>query len=198
MIGEKLKITYDGVECGFVTLKVKEGFNAYEFIFSEILSDPFPKLVNMFVRVRNGESCTEDFFDAYDCRIVVLRISARVEGYNVFLTIELVKENLTFNELYLREEFLTMIKRVFDGLLSDKYFPYSYPCFLYVSDRSGTSFSDAIMETMAKSRRDDSTGDLLNHAVETGRLKLEPHHKNFIRNYRRMLTRFIIPQDFFD
>ena len=198
MIGEKLKVTYGGVECGFVTLKVKEGFNAYEFIFSEILSDPFPKLVNMFVRVRNGESCTEDFFDAYDRRIVVLKISARVEGYDVILSIELVKEGLKFSEIYLREEFLTMIKRVFDGLLGDKYFPYSYPCFLYVSDSSGTNFSAALMDTMAKSRSDDSTGDLLNNAVATGRLKLEPHHKNFIRNYRRMLTHFVIPQDFFE
>ena len=198
MIGDKLKITYGGVECGFVTLRVNEGFNVYEFIFDETLSDPFPKLVNLYVHVRNGESCSENLVDAYDRRIAVVKISARIEGNNVFLTIELVKEKLTFNEIYRRDEFLTMIKRVFDGLLGDKYFPYSYPCFLYVSDRAGTSFSDAIMETMAKSRRDSSEGDLLNNAIETGRLKLEPHHKNFIRNYRRMLTHFVIPNDWFD
>ena len=95
MIGDKLKIAYGGVECGFVTLRVNEGFNAYEFIFDETLSDPFPKLVNMFARVRNGESCSENLVDAYDRRIAVMKISARVEGNNVFLTIELVKKEFS-------------------------------------------------------------------------------------------------------
>lgn len=198
MIGEKLKIEYGGVECGFVVLKVKEGFSAYEFIFDETLSDPFPKLVNMYVHVQKGEDCVENLLDAYDRRIVVMKISARVERENVFLTIELVKEKLTFNEIYLREEFLAMIKRNFDRLLGDKYFPYSYPCFLYVSDTSGTNFSEAIMDTMAKSRRDGTVGDLLNNAIETGRLKLEDYHKKFIKNYRRMLTHFVIPADWFE
>lgn len=198
MFGEKLKIEYGGVECGFVILKIKEGFSVYEFIFDENLSDPFPKLVNFYLNLQNGRNCSESFTDTYDERIIVFKISAQFDNDKVFLTIELTKKEITLNETFRRQELLNMIKKIFDSLLSDKYFPYSYPCFLYISEISGTTFSDAIMDTIQNSRRDSSNGDILNNAVESGRLKLEPHHKRFIANYRRMLTHFIIPNDWFD
>ncbi|MBR4152897.1 MAG: hypothetical protein IKT98_08050 [Selenomonadaceae bacterium] len=193
-----LKIEYGGVECGFVILRIKEGFSIHEFIFDEIMSDPFPELVNLYVHVQRGENYSENFFDTYDENITVLKISARVQKERVLVTVELVKKKIILKEVFQRKEFLAMVKKIFTGLLSDKYFPYSYPCFLYITETHGTEFSEAIMDSIANSRSDWTTGDVLNYAFESGRLKLEPRYVKYLEQYKRMLTDFVIPEDWFE
>ena len=105
---------------------------------------------------------------------------------------ELVWQNVTLCEYLSRDELADMLKRIFDALLTDKYFPYLYPCFWYIceSDEPDCEITDAI----EAEHPDWSIGDVLNYAVDSGQLQLLPRYEEFLSTYRRMLTDYVVPE----
>lgn len=108
-----------------------------------------------------------------------------------------VAAKIIFCEYLPHEKLLEMFKKIFDALLNDKYFPYSYPCFFYLclaDDDSGGNVTDAIEDA----HPDWTTGDAVNYAVETGQLKLAPRYEKYLKLYKKMLTDYIIPDKWFE
>ena len=192
---DKLIIEYGSIDCGFVDFNFIKSGKLFNFAFDELLSDPLPQLVNLFVHIRRGEPCTENFGDTYDDRIKVLKISVRPVEDEIFLTAEIVKKKILLTEIYRREELAAMFKKFFDARLNDKYFPYSYPCFCYLSESDVT---DEVLDAIEDAHPDWTTGDVWNYAVETGQLKLAPRHEKYLEHYKKMLTEFIIPDKWFE
>ncbi|MBQ6132509.1 MAG: hypothetical protein IJL12_09250 [Selenomonadaceae bacterium] len=193
----KLKILYGDIDCGYVDFKFIKDGKTFKFAFDELLSDPFPQLVNLFVHVQRGEACKEEFGDTHDNRIIVLKIFVQPDGDKVILRAELIKEKILLEEIYPREELLVMFKKIFDDLLNDKYFPYSYPCFLYLccaDDDLGGNVMDAI--------EDAHPGwemvDVCNYVIEAGQLKLAPRYKKYLAHYKKMLTDYVILDKWFE
>lgn len=89
---DKLIIEYGSIDCGFVDFNFIKSGKLFNFAFDELLSDPLPQLVNLFVHIRRGEPCTENFGDTYDDRIKVLKISVCSVEDEIFLTVEIVKK----------------------------------------------------------------------------------------------------------
>ena len=176
---DKLSIEYDGIDCGFVDFNLIIGGKIYKFTFDELLSDPFPQFMNLFVHVERNEPCTEEFGDTYDDRIKVLRISVLPDAENVFLTAEIINKGIFLTETYQREDFSAMFKKIFADLLNDKYFPYSYPCFWYLGEGDT---SDTILSAIEDEHPDWTTGDVWNYAAETGKVKLLPRHEKYLAN----------------
>ena len=105
---------------------------------------------------------------------------------------KLVWQNVTLCEYLSRDELADMFKRIFDALLIDKYFPYSYPCFGVIDESEDFEF--AVTDAIEAEHPDWSIGDVLNYAVENGLLKLEPRYEEFLATYRRMLTDYVVPE----
>lgn len=192
---DALVIEYDGIDCGFVGLNLIKSGKVFHFGFDELLSDPFPQLVNLFLHVQRGEDCTENLGDTYDDRITALKISTRHEGDKVFLTAELVDKKIILTETYEREDLAAMLKKIFDALLNDKYFPYSYPCFWYLGE---SDESDTVLDAIEAAHPYWTNGDVCNCAVESGQLKLAPRYEKYLGHYKKMLTDYVIPDKWFE
>ncbi len=191
----KLKIEYESIDCGYVGINfIKDGKN-FNLGFDELLSDPFPQFVNLFVHVQHNEDCEEKFGDTHDGRITVLKISVRPDAEKVILNAEFVNEKILLEEIYRREELAAMLKKIFDDLLNDKYFPYSYPCFCYLSE---SDLSNDVLDAIEEAHLDWETGDVWNYAVESGQLKLASCYEKYLENYKKMLTDFVIPDKWFE
>ena len=194
---DKLIFEYDGIECGFVSFNFMTGGKVYNFIFDELLSDPFTQLVNLFVHVERGEFCAEEFDDTYDDSVKVLKISVHPNADEVCLTVEIIKKKILLTENYRREELAAMFKKIFDALLNDKYFPYSYPCFWYLGEDDEDAF-DKIISDIEAEHPYWTDGDVWNYAAETKGVKLAPRHEKYLALYRKMLTDYIIPDKWLD
>ena len=94
-----------------------------------------------------------------------------------------------------REDLIAMLKKIFDALLNDKYFPYSYPCFGSIHEED--NLYDELVEE-AKKHSDWSFGNVLNYAAETGQLKLAPRYEKYLAHYKKMLTEYVIPDKWCD
>jgi len=187
---DSLSLEYGEIDCGDMKLIVRKNTRAFEFWFDELLDDPLPDLVKFFNAVRSGE----DYFNANIMRddghiAFKLSIKRWLEG-QVRFYVELVGEGITFCEYLRREELAAMFKKIFDDLLSDKYFPYSYPCFWYLGESGVSSIEDT--------HPNFTTGDVWNYAVETGQVKLAPRYEKYLEHYKKMLTDFIIPDKWFE
>ncbi len=88
-----------------------------------------------------------------------------------------------------------MLKKIFDALLNDKYFPYSYPCFWYLGE---SDESDTVLDAIEAAHPYWTNGDVCNCAVETGQLKLAPRHEKYLGHYKKMLTDYVIPDKWFE
>lgn len=189
---DSLIVEYGGVECGYITLVVMKGAQAYNFYFDELLDDPLPALVNFFNAVRNGDDFAEAKLMRYDDRVdFKLSFKLRTDGQLRFVA-ELVWHKVTLCEYVSRDELADMLKRIFDDLLTDKYFPYSYPCFWYICEESDPD--SKITDAIEAEHPDWPIGDVLNYAVDSGRLKLVPCYEEFLAKYRRMLTDYVVPE----
>ena len=118
---DSLTVEYGGVAGGYITLLVKKGAQAENFYFDEILDDPLPALVKFFNAVRAGDDFAETEIKDYDDKV---DFKLWTNGQFRFV-VELVREKIIFYEIYRREELAAMLKRIFDSLLNDRYFPYS-------------------------------------------------------------------------
>ena len=189
---DKLKILYDSIDCGSVEFHLIKNGKTFKFAFDELLSDPFPQLVDLLVHVQRGEACTEGLGDTYDDRIIVLKISVQPDGDKVVLRVELIKEKFLLEEIYPREELVAMFKKIFDDLLNDKYFPYSYPCFWHICC-ADDDLGDNVMDAIEDAHPDWEMGDVCNYAVDSGQLKLAPRYEKYLEHYKKMLMDFVIP-----
>ena len=77
-------------------------------------------------------------------------------------------------------------------LLTDKYFPYSYPCFGVIDESEDFEF--AFTDAIEAEHPDWPIGDVLNYAVAGGQLKLAPRYEEFLATYKRMLTDYVVPE----
>ena len=188
---DSLTVEYGGIECGYITLLVKKKSQAFAFYFDECLDDPLPALVKFFNAVR-GEDFAETEIKDYDDK-VDFKLSFRpwTDGHIKFF-VELVRKKIIFYEIYRCEELAAMLKRIFDSLLNDRYFPYSYPCFWYIceSDEPDGEVTDAI----EAEHPDWALGDLMNYAFTDGQQKLSPPLENYLSTYKKMLTDYVVPE----
>ena len=186
-------IEYGGIECGEIKIIIKKNVQTFEFYFDELLDDPLPDLVKFFNAVRGGEDYFEINIMLDDGRIAFkLSIKSSIND-QVHFYVDLVGESLT---LHLRREELTaMFKKIFDALLNDKYFPYSYPCYGNIHEEDNL-YDELIDE--AKKYPNWSFGDVLNHAAEAGQLKLSTPYEKYLEHYRKMLTDYVIPDKWFE
>ena len=189
---EKLTVEYGGVAGGDLTLVVKKNAQAFPFYYDELLDDPLPALVKFFNATRGDKTFFETEIKDYDDE-VDFKISFKpwTDGQLIF-TVELIRKKIIFCEVYRRDELAAMFKRIFDALLNDKYFPYSYSCFWYIGE-SGDSDGE-ITDAIEAEHPDWSFGDVLNYAVDSGQLKLLPRYEEFLSKYKRMLTDFVVPE----
>lgn len=187
-----LTFEYGGIECGYISLFVSADGKRFEFIFDELLNDPFPQLVKLFNAAKNNDNCEIILADGDAKRSPLLRISVK-QWFNGQLRfyIELVREGITFKEYYRREEVLEMLEKVFSGLLNDKYFPYSYPCFWYCGDSENY---EAVTDKIEDENPTWEVGDVLNEAFRNGGLTLLPRHKDYLEKYKKMLTEYTVPE----
>lgn len=193
---DKLSVEYGGIEEGGLKLVVKN-INAFNFYFDELLDDPLPDLVKFFNAVRGGEN----YFDVEIMRDdghVALKLSIKRWGdEQIRFYVELVGEEIIFCEYMKREDLIAMLKKIFDDLLNDKYFLYSYPCFWYLSETDEKNF-DAVTDAIEAEHPDWTTGDVWNYAVEAKGIKLAPRYEKYLAHYKKMLTKYIIPDKWFD
>ena len=184
-------IEYGGIECGDITLVVKKGAQAFNFYFDENLDDPLPALVRFFNSVRGGEKFSEANIMRDDGH-VAFKISFKpwFDGRIRFF-VDLVWEDVIFCARIRREELAAMLKRIFDALLNDKYFPYSYPLFF---DACCEDDEENITDEIEAAHPDWAFGDVLNYAFDSGRLKLEPRYEKFLATYKKMLTEYVVPE----
>ena len=168
---------------------------AFNFYFDELLDDPLPDFVKFFNAVRGGE----DYFNVElmrDDGHVALKLSTkRWLDEQIRFYVELVGEEIIFCEYMKRDDLIAMLKKIFDALLNDKYFPYSYPCFDNIHEED--NLYDELVEE-AKKHSDRSFGDVLNYAAETGQFKLMPRYEKYLAHYKKMLTEYIIPDKWCD
>lgn len=192
---DSLTVEYGGVECGDIKLVVNKA-QTFEFYFDELLDDPLPDLVKFFNAVRGGE-------DHFETKLVwhnesdVLKLS--LEPWfdeKVRFYVELVHKKLVFCQWLRREELADMFKKIFNDLLNDKYFPYSYPCFWYLGEEADPN--GEVIDAIEEAHPDWETGDVWNYAVATGQLKLTPRHEKYLEHYKRMLSDYIIPDKWFE
>ena len=192
---DSLSIEYGEIDTGDLKLVIKKNDRDFNFYFDETLDDPLPDLVKFFNAVRNGE----DYFDINIMRDdghIAFKLSLK-RGFDgkVSFYVEIVREKIIFCEYLTCEELATMFKKIFDDLLNDKYFPYSYPCFWYLGE---SDVSDEIFDAIEEAHPDWTTGDVWNYAVESGQLKLLPCYEKYLEHYKKMLTKFIIPDKWFE
>lgn len=137
----------------------------------------------------------EEFGDTYDDSVKVLKISVHPNADEVCLTVEILKKKILLTENYRREELAAIFKKIFDALLNDKYFPYSYPCFWYLGE---SDVSDEVLDAIENAHPDWTTGDVWNYAAEAKGVKLAPRHEKYLALYRKMLTDYITPDKWLD
>ena len=184
-------IEYGGIAGGDITLVVKKGAQAFKFYFDECLDDPLPALVRFFNAVRSGEKFSEANLMRDDGHVAfTISFKPWTDGRIRFF-VDLVWEDVIFCARIRREELAAMLKRIFDALLNDKYFPYSYPLF---DIRFDDDSDEAVVDALATEHSDWAFGDVLNYAFDSGRLKLEPHYEKFLSTYKKMLTEYVVPE----
>ncbi len=190
---DSLTVEYGGVAGGEITLVVMKDAQAYNFYFDELLDDPLPALVKFFNAVRGGDDFAETEILRDDGHVdFKLSFKPWTDGQLRFV-VELVWQKVTLCEYLNRDELADMLKRIFDALLTDKYFPYSYPCFGVIDESEDFEF--AVTDAIEAEHPDWSIGDVLNYAVESGQLKLLPRYEEFLAKYKRMLTDYVVPED---
>ena len=194
-----LSIEYAGIDGGDIKLVVKKAAQEFEFYFDELLDDPLPDLVKFFNAVRGGEDYFDvDIIDAGYCDTVAFKLSLKSwSDGQVCFCVELVGEKIIFREYLPREELAAMFKKFFDDLLNDKYFPYSYPCFWYLAI-SDEKYFDAVTDEIEAKHPDWETGDVWNYAAKAKGVKLAPCYEKYLEHYKKMLTEYVFPKNWFE
>ena len=208
IFNKNFSIDYAGIDCGYLELIFRNPQNSESFIFDELLSDPMPQFVKLVNYIQSciafdkkygehgksiGYKCEIELGDTHDDRIKVVKISAEHYDFKNILTIEILNKNFSFRQSYLCVEWLEMFKKLFAALLNDKTFAYSYPCYWNIGEDTFSEVTDKI----ENANPDWTAGEVLKYAVETGKLLLSERNKIFIEKYKKMLTSYVIPENFF-
>lgn len=194
---DSLSVEYGGIEGGEVKIVVKKNVQTFEFYFDETLDDPLPDFVKFFNAVRGGEEYFSVDIMREDGHVAFkLSIKRWLDG-QVRFYVELVGEELIFCEYLQREKLAAMFKKIFDALLNDKYFPYSYPCFWYLGI-SDEKYFDNVTDKIEEEHPDWTIGDVFNYAVAEKKCKLAPPYEKYLEHYKKMLTDYVIPDKWFE
>ena len=127
-----LNITFEGIECGYLTLNICKGNKFYPVVFDELLSDPIPALVRIRNRIRKVKYHTEEVFEDSE-KILGIKVSFYDDEY-VYIEIDLNKDKRTIIDILEINVLIKMIDSILTDLLSDKGFPYVYPCYHLLDD----------------------------------------------------------------
>ena len=176
------------------------------------MSDPIPQLVELFNYIQRciefdnehrergisiGYEFETNLPDTYDDRKIALKISVKHYDLRNILNFEIPDKQISFSYTYLCMEWLEMFKKLFDDLLNDKNFPYSYPLYDKLNDDDETIYDSVIIE-LELLHPDWTNGEILNYAVKEGKLELSQRYKIYLNHYKRMLTEYKIPEKWFE
>ena len=203
---DSLKIEYGGIICGFIKLHFKKKNYFCEITFDQLVNDPIPQLVNFFLQVRNGEDCEEHFSDEW-FRVPQLSMAAHQNGGTIFFVLKIYKyEHITetdviFEEIYFRDEFETMLKKIFDDLLHDEKFPYIYPMYHRYDDKQMDEVYELACQmannipNLTDEERNDKEDKFLLQMMRYGKIKPDDCDAVFIEKYKKMLANYIVPEN---
>ena len=174
-------------------MKIKRDGKEYTFIFDDLISDPMPEIVRLLNFVEGVKNNTAEIFKFgdndlefqidEDKRNLEFQIYAwRSCDKEIWLTFKIFYKKIygreiIFRDVYHCEELAAMLKKIISDLLNDEKFPYEYPLY---------------------GRYDDISFDEVDfQMLKDGKVKIPDSYKIFFEKYKKMLTNYIIPENWF-
>ena len=227
--GNSATIEYGDIDCGEIKLILKKGGEIFNFWFDDLLGDPIPDIVRLLNFVQSGENLSKHtdigtFYNPlilefgendleFECntekRELEFQISAWHCGANkVRLSFKIYYKpiygkQITFIDIYLRDELTEMLKKILSDLLNDKKFPYIYPLYYRYDEVSFDEVANLVdikvkkITNLTDEEKNLKEAELLLQMLKEGKVKLCDAYKIFIDKYKRMLTEYKIPKKWF-
>ena len=171
-------LRYREIAFGYLYLET----SAYDIRF-DAEADEIPAFVDIFHHLNNGDCGEWRICDEEDVLIVFRALEQRKNV--VLFDVGWAEYPLSFTREYLREDILQMLRDIFQALLTDKDFPYQYPCFdEFDEDICEQEQDKAELLAKGNSALED---DLYKAAFREGRIPLSPKGKELYLRYKKML-----------
>ncbi len=171
-------LRYRKIAFGYLYLETRN----YDIRFDDEY-DQIPALVDIFHHLKNGECGEWSICDEEDV-LIVFRAPEQRKKVLLF-DVGWAEYPLALTREYLREDILQMMRDIFQALLTDKDFPYQYPCFDEFDENICNQEQDKA-ELLAQGNL-DREDEIYKAAFREGRIPISAAGKEHYLWYKKML-----------
>lgn len=143
---------------GWLDIAFGRNENVWAYAFDECLSDPFPRLVRMYHKIKMGEDYK---FEKCEDGIIVVSVEMlKCDNDSVDeLIFRAIYEEDMVEEKMSREYCLAMFEALFSDLLYDEDYPWQYPCHCCLNDREYDIACDKEIEAYELAKKEPDYDD---------------------------------------